>query len=113
MMFRFSTLLRGGSSLQIGVSSAKTLFPEDQRGRFNLSAAAAELGIDQEYAASLYKPLHYTYAVKGQRYPAENGKSSRPGSQGSSRKKMFPLYGRNYHLNRELRTLDPRTVTTS
>lgn len=112
-MLRFSSLLRKGSSLQIGFSSGKTLFPEDQRGRFNLSAAAAELGIDEKYAASLYKPLHYTYAMKGQRYPAENGKSSRPGSQSSSRKKMFPLYGRNYRLDRELRTLDPRSITTS
>lgn len=112
-MLRFSSILCRGTGFQIGLSSGKTLFPEDQRGRFNLSAAAAELGIDEGYAASLYKPLHYTFSVKGQRYPGELGRSSRPGSQGSSNEKLFPLYSRNYRLDRELRNLDPRSLTTS
>lgn len=98
--------------MQIGFSSSKTVFPEDTRGRFNLGAAAEELGLDEEYAASLYKPLHYTYAVKGQRYPAEHGKNSRPGSQSATRRKLFPLYQRNYRLNKEMRVLDHRRVTT-
>lgn len=100
------------SSIQIGFSSHQTLFPNEQRGRFNLSAAASELGLDEAYASSLYKPLHYTYAVKGQRYPAQYVKSSRPGSVGGSSRSIFPLYQRNYRLNRERRELDYRRITT-
>ncbi|KPA74349.1 hypothetical protein ABB37_09330 [Leptomonas pyrrhocoris] len=90
----------------------KTVFPADRRGRFNLDEAAAELQLDEEYVASLYKPLHYTYAMRGQRYPAEQGRTSRPGSLSSSRDRVFPLYKRNYKLNRELRELSYRRVTT-
>eukprot|EP00796_Vickermania_ingenoplastis_P002200 gene2200-1367_t len=82
------------------------------RGRFNLQAAAAELGLDEAYAASLYKPKHYTYAIRGQRYPAEQGRSSKPGSLSCTRKKMFPLYERNYRLDRELRTVHYKRLTT-
>lgn len=90
----------------------KTMFPHDRRGRFNLDEAAAELQLDEEYVASLYKPLHYTYSMKGQRYPAEQGRTSRPGSLAASRDRMFPLYRRNYKLNKELRVLDHHRVTT-
>lgn len=90
----------------------RTVFPNDRRGRFNLDEAAAELGLEEEYVASLYKPLHYTYNVKGQHYPAEQGHTSRPGSLASSRNRMFPLYRRNNRLDREARQLDWRRVTT-
>lgn len=90
----------------------KDSLPHDRRGRFNLPEAAAELQLDEDYVASLYKPMHYTYAVKGQHYPAEQGRTSRPGSLSSSRNRTFPLYRRNGKLDRELRTLDWRRVTT-
>lgn len=90
----------------------KTIFPFDRRGRFNLDEAAAELQLDEEYVASLYKPLHYTYSMKGQRYPAEQGRTSRPGSLSSSRDRLFPLYRRNYKLDREMRVLDYHRVRT-
>lgn len=90
----------------------KTITPGDNRGRFNLDEAAAELQLDEEYVASLFKPMHYTYAVRGQRYPAEQGRSSRPGSVTASRDRMFPLYRRNTRLDRELRQLDRRRITT-
>ncbi|KAK7194495.1 hypothetical protein NESM_000366400 [Novymonas esmeraldas] len=90
----------------------KTVSPHDRRGRFNLDEAAAELQLDEAYVASLYKPLHYTYAMKGQRYPGEQGRSSRPGSLTASRDRMFPLYRRNYKLDRELRVLNYRRIST-
>lgn len=90
----------------------KTVHPFDRRGRFNLDEAAAELQLDEAYVASLYKPVHYTYAVRGQRYPAEQGRTSRPGSVSTSRDRMFPLYRRNYKMDRELRKLNPHRVTT-
>lgn len=85
---------------------------DNGRGRFSVQEAAAELNLDEAYTASLFKPLHYTYAVRGQRYPAEQGRSSRPGSSGASRDKMFPLFKRNYRLNTELRTLPRSKVST-
>ncbi|AIN95732.1 hypothetical protein LPMP_070460 [Leishmania panamensis] len=91
----------------------KTVYPLDRRGRFNLDEAAAELELDEAYVASLYKPLHYTYSMKGQRYPAEQGRTSRPGSLAASRDRMFPLYRRNYKLDRELRVLDHRRISTA
>ncbi|EPY40322.1 hypothetical protein AGDE_03524 [Angomonas deanei] len=90
----------------------KRVFPHDRTGRFNLDEAALELDLDPEYVASLYRPAHYTYAVRGQRYPAEQGRAGRPGSSSSARDRMFPLYKRNYHLNKEYRVLDWRRVTT-
>lgn len=90
----------------------KTVFPFDRRGRFNLDEAASELQLGEEYVASLYKPPHYTYAMKGQRYPAEQGRVSRPGSLSSSRDRMFPLYRRNYKLNSEMRVVEWRRLTT-
>ncbi|CCW64549.1 unnamed protein product [Phytomonas sp. EM1] len=91
----------------------KTPFLNDRQGRFNLFEASAELQLDEIYLASLYKPLHYTYSVKGQLYPAERGRSSRPGSLESSRNRMFPLYRRDYGLDREMRHLSWRRITTS
>lgn len=90
----------------------KVLFPGDRSGRFNLDEAAAELGLEEEYVASLFKPMNYTYSIKGQFYPAERGRTSRPGSLASSRDRMFPLYRKNYQLDREKRVLDWRRVTT-
>ncbi|EPY32384.1 hypothetical protein STCU_02838 [Strigomonas culicis] len=90
----------------------KTVFPNDRTGHFNLDEAAAELDLDPEYAASLFRPMHYNYSMKGQRYPAEQGRSSRPGSWSSSRDRLFPMYKRNYKMDRELRNLDWKRVTT-
>lgn len=90
----------------------RAVFPNDRRGRFNLDEAAAELGLDEEYVASLYKPMHYTYDMTGEHYPSEQGRTSRPGSVTSSRNRMFPLYRRDNGLDRQLRKLDWRRVTT-
>ncbi|CCW72085.1 unnamed protein product [Phytomonas sp. Hart1] len=90
----------------------KIPFSNDRQGRFNIVEAASELQLNDKYLASLYKPLHYTYSVKGQLYPAEQGRSSRPGLLASSRNRMFPLYRRDYGLDREMRHLSWRRITT-
>ncbi|KAH9593246.1 hypothetical protein LSM04_002926 [Trypanosoma melophagium] len=84
----------------------------DRRGRFSTDEAAAALQLDAAYTAALYRPLHYTFCVGGQHYPAEQGRVSRPGSRSSARGQLFPLYRRNKRLQRQLMELDRRTITT-
>lgn len=86
--------------------------PRDQTGRFNLDEAAAELSLDPNYVRALYKPKHYTFAVKSSRYPGERGRSTRPGGVSSSMNHMFPLYKRDSKLHRQLRTVPNSRFST-
>ncbi|KAG8342467.1 hypothetical protein TRVL_06703 [Trypanosoma vivax] len=95
-----------------GNSQGQPLRLHDPRGRFNLDEAAAALDLDPAYAASLYRPLHYTYHLKGQLYPAERGRPSRPGSLSASRGRMFPLFKRNERLHNQFMRLDRNQLTT-
>ncbi|ORC84973.1 uncharacterized protein TM35_000391470 [Trypanosoma theileri] len=90
----------------------RTVGVYDRRGRFSTDEAAAALQLDAAYTAALYRPLHYTFAVGGQHYPAEQGRVSRPGSRSCARGQMFPLYRRNRRLQAQLMELDRRTITT-
>lgn len=80
----------------------KLIMPHDQMGRFNMDEAAAELSLDAEYVRALYKPLSYTFYLRGQRYPSEHARSTRPGALASSKDKMFPLHKKNPRLDKEL-----------
>jgi hypothetical protein len=68
----------------------------DRRGRYSCDAVAEEMGEDPEYILALSQPLKYSMRVPnfGGIYPAEEGRSSRPGGDNSQRKTMFPLYQR-------------------
>ncbi|EAN85523.1 hypothetical protein C3747_32g372c [Trypanosoma cruzi] len=106
-------MLRGGRVFRsVGGWRSKPIGEMDRRGRFNFDEAAAALNLDAAYVAALYKPLHYTFAVRGQHYPAEQGRVSRPGSLSSSRNRMFPLYRRNNRLDAQLLRLSRRRIST-
>lgn len=92
--------------------SDKLVMPGDQMGRFNLDEAAAELSLSPDYVRALYKPLHYTFYKKGQRYPGERGRTTRPGAVASGMSKLFPLHKRNPKLHRELRTVHDSKFST-
>nr|7AOI_Bg Chain Bg, mL99 [Trypanosoma brucei] len=81
-------------------------------GRFNMDEAAAALQLNPAYAAALYRPLNYTFHIRGQLYPAQKGRPSRPGSLAASQGRMFPLYQRNDRLDKELFRLNSRGLTT-
>ncbi|RNF13912.1 uncharacterized protein Tco025E_06162 [Trypanosoma conorhini] len=107
-MLRVVRALRGVG----GESRWRPVGELDRRGRCSLDEAAAALGLDPAYVAALYKPLHYTFAVRGQHYPAEQGRVSRPGSLSCSRSRMFPLYRRNNRLDGRLMRLSRHRVST-
>ncbi|RNF04377.1 hypothetical protein TraAM80_05256 [Trypanosoma rangeli] len=108
-MLRVVRVLRGPGG---GGWRSKPIGELDRRGRFNLDEAAAALELDPAYVAALYKPLHYTFAVRGQHYPAEQGRVSRPGSLSCSRSRMFPLYRRDNRLDAQLMRLSRHSVST-
>lgn len=83
----------------------------DRRGRYSCDAVAEELGEDPEYILGLSQPLKYSMRVpkfKGL-YPAEEGRSSRPGGDTSQKKKMFPMHQRKPAMY-DKKKLDVRTA---
>jgi hypothetical protein len=89
----------------------KTIFPRDNRGRFNVEDAAAALDIDPDYAKAMYKPIQNTFSVRWHRYPAEGSRTSRPGQNACRRKVMLPLLEKNKKVDR-MRNVDYRSFTT-
>ena len=87
-------------SVVLLVTPTRNVYPNtfsakwDRRGRYSCDAVAEELGEDPEYILGLSQPLQYSIRVPNFKglYPAEEGRSSRPGGDTSQNKKMFPLY---------------------
>ncbi len=65
---------------------------DDNRGAFNVDAAAEKLGIHPRYAQGLLMKSSLSFKSRGRQYPASQGRSSRPGSKACTKAAMFPLY---------------------